>query len=99
MPDTTLRVVAKIVSKSECIEELKAVLLTLIEPTRVEAGCISYEMLQNNDDPADFTFIESWESMVHLEAHLQTDHFKAAADRFADLTATAPDISTYSVVA
>jgi len=33
----------------------------LIEPTRKESGCISYELLQNRDDPTDFTFVEEWE--------------------------------------
>ena len=29
------------------VEELKAILLGLIEPTRLEAGVIKYELLQN----------------------------------------------------
>ena len=99
MPDTTLRVVANVVSKPEGIDDTKATLLTLIEPTRVEEGCISYEMLQSNDIPAAFTFVETWESQTHFEAHLQTDHFLAAAGRFDELLAEPPVISTYSVVA
>ena len=99
MPDTTLRVVANITSKPECIDETRAVLITLIEPTRIEDGCIQYEMLQQSDNPAEFTFVETWETAAHLDTHLQTEHFKVAAEKLGDLAVSPPDIRTYSVVA
>lgn len=99
MSDSTLRVVANITSKPECIEETRAALMALIEPTRAENGCIQYELLKQCDAPAEFTFVETWESAAHLDAHLQTDHFKAAAEKLGNLAAGPPDIRTYSVLA
>ena len=99
MTDTSLRVVARAVARPDKIDELRSTLLALIEPTRQEPGCIRYEMLQNNSDPTDFTFVEEWESDAALNAHLETDHFKEVAAKLPDLIVGQPDIRRYSVVA
>ena len=48
--------------------------MALVEPTRRESGCIQYELLQNQEDPTDFVFVEEWESEVRLNAHLDSPH-------------------------
>lgn len=60
MANETVRVVARMTARPEKIEELKVLLSGLIDPTRREKGCISYQLLQNRADPTDFTFIEEW---------------------------------------
>jgi quinol monooxygenase YgiN len=70
----------------------------LIEPTRKEAGCISYELLQNKQDPTDLTFVEEWESDAALDAHLATEHIREALSKVPDLVAAEPDIRRYSLV-
>ncbi|HXG65278.1 MAG TPA: putative quinol monooxygenase [Blastocatellia bacterium] len=98
MPEKTLRVVARIVARPDKVEELRAVLSGLIEPTRKEKGCIRYELLQNNADPTDFTFVEEWESDAALDAHLDSPHIEDAAAKMADLVVGEADIRRYSVV-
>lgn len=58
MTNQTIHVVACFIALPNKVEELKAVLLELIEPTRQEVGAIKYELLQNQYDPTDFTFVE-----------------------------------------
>lgn len=94
-----LRVVAHIVAKPEKVEELKAMLLGLIEPTRKEAGCVRYELHVNNADPNEFTFIEEWESDAALDVHLQSPHLLAAFPRVPELCAAGPDIRRYTLLA
>ena len=98
MPEKTLRVVARITARPDKVEELRAVLSGLIEPTRKEKGCIRYELLQNNADPTDFTFVEEWESDAALDAHLDSVHIEDAVAKMADLVAGEADIRRYSVV-
>lgn len=93
-----IRVVAHITAKPEKIEELKEMLLGLIAPTRVEAGCSRYELHQNNADPTDFAFIEEWESDAALDAHLSAPHLQAAFPRVPELCSAAPDIRRYTLV-
>lgn len=71
-----LTVVAKVVAKKEYLEEVKAELLRLVAPTRLEAGCIEYTLHQDNDDPAVFIFYENWENEASLADHLNSAHFR-----------------------
>ena len=95
----TLRVVAHLTAKPDKVEETRAALTTLIHPTRAEEGCIRYELMQNNADPSDFTFVEEWSSDEALDAHLQTDHINLLVSRAEDLLAAPPDIRRYTLLA
>jgi len=98
MPSQTLRVVARILALPDKVEEVRAVLSELIEPTRREQGCISYELLQNNADATDFTFVEEWESDSALDAHIATLHLQKAVAALQALLAAPPDNRRYSVL-
>jgi len=99
MSKTTIRVVARVVALPDKVEEVKSVLLGLIEPTRKEEGCIVYELLQNQADPTDFTFVEEWESQALLEAHLASAHIEEAESQLDGLVAAEPDIRLYQLLA
>ncbi|NMG20053.1 putative quinol monooxygenase [Brasilonema bromeliae] len=99
MTHQTIRVVARIIALPEKVETVKAVLLEIIEPTRQEAGSIKYELLQNQSDPTDFTFVEEWASDDALDTHLATPHLNEAGAKLASLLAAEPDIRRYSVLA
>ena len=92
---SSVRVVARLIAKPDKIEPLKAALLSLIEPTRKEAGCKSYELLVNSADPTDFTFVEEWESAAALDAHMKAPHVGAALSGAADWFGAPPDIRRY----
>ena len=99
MSKTTIRVVARVVALPDQVEEVKSVLLGLIEPTRKEQGCIVYELLQNQADPTDFTFVEEWETQALLEAHLASAHIEEAESQLNGLIAAEPDIRLYQLLA
>ena len=95
----SLRVVARIIAKPSKVEDVRAILLGLVAPTRAEDGCVVYELLQNRADPTDFTFVEEWASDTAFERHHTTDHIRAAFPKLEALVAAAPDIRTYSLIA
>ncbi|MBU7582180.1 MAG: antibiotic biosynthesis monooxygenase [Nostoc sp. TH1S01] len=95
----SLRVVARLIALPDKVEELKTLLLELIEPTRQEAGVVSYELLQNQSDPTDFTFVEEWTSAEALDTHLSSPHLQAALGKLEGLVAVAPDIRRYNLLA
>src|SRR5512133_1208532 len=82
MSGNTLNVVAITETSADKAEELKSVCLGLIEPTRKEKGCISYNLYQDTTNPGKFTFIENWQSKEHLDAHMKTPHLMAAGAAF-----------------
>jgi quinol monooxygenase YgiN len=93
-----IRVVARVIALPDKVEQLKAVLIELIEPTRAEPGCIQYELLQNITNPTDFTFVEEWSSVTALENHLQSPHLQTAIAKINGLVAQQPDIRSYNTI-
>ncbi|TKB73563.1 MAG: antibiotic biosynthesis monooxygenase [Nitrospira sp.] len=98
METNMVRVVARVVARSDKVEELRALLHGLLEPTRQERGCVMYALLHNRTDPTDFTFVEEWANDAAIDAHLQTAHVQQALLKLPDLAAAAPDIRRYAVV-
>jgi quinol monooxygenase YgiN len=99
MSQNTVRVVARISARPDTVNEVRSLLNELIEPTRKEPGCISYELLQNNSDPTDFTFVEEWQSDEAIDAHLGTEHIQSVISRVTGMLAAPPDIRKYSLLA
>jgi quinol monooxygenase YgiN len=98
MPEKTLRVVARLKARADKASELRTVLEALIAPTRKEAGCISYELLENQDDPTDLTFLEEWVDGEALDSHFETDHIRGAMEKLPDLLAEGLDVRRYSLI-
>jgi len=96
--DNRLRVLAKVSAKAGSVQDVRAILIGLVEPTRREAGCLTYQLLQNRSDPHDFVFVEEWENAAAEHAHVSTAHVKEAIVKLAEHFAAAPDIRRYCVV-
>ncbi|MBM4127135.1 MAG: antibiotic biosynthesis monooxygenase [Nitrospira sp.] len=98
MPDRPLRVIARVIAKPDDVNHVRTILVTLVEATRKEPGCLSYQLLQNQSEPTDFTFIEEWASVAAEQAHFTTAHVSDAIRRLTGLLAIEPDIRRYIVV-
>ena len=70
-------VVATLTAKPGKHEMLTAGARPVIEATRKEAGCISYDLTRSISEPDTFVFIERWTTREALEAHFQTPHLAA----------------------
>jgi len=57
-----LTIVAHITAKADKIALVKAELKKLISPTRIEEGCLQYDLHQDRNNPACFMFYENWQS-------------------------------------
>jgi len=92
-----IQVVAKATVKEEMKESYLEKAFELIESTRNEEGCLSYELFQDIKDPGIFTFIEKWEDMDHLERHFNTEHFRRIVPLLKDMRLSS-DLNIYSLV-
>ena len=85
-----LTIVANIKAKSDKINLVKTELEKLIAPTLAEAGCINYDLHQDNENPAHFLFFENWESRELWQAHMGAphlaDYLKATEGAVAEFT-------------
>lgn len=98
MTAKTVRVVAHLTARPDKIEETRAALAAVIEPTRAENGCITYELMQNDAHPADFTFVEEWSTGAALDAHLESEHIRDLTSRADELFAAPPDVRRYTLL-
>jgi quinol monooxygenase YgiN len=94
----TVHVVARYVAKTGKEDEVKAVLMTLVAPSRREIGCYQYDLLRNPTDPRDFCFVERWESDKALEEHAASAHLKTARTQVEGLVEGPPDVRRYRIL-
>jgi quinol monooxygenase YgiN len=96
--DTALRVLARAKAKPDHIAPVRDILSALVEPTRQEPGCLTYELLQNSADPTDFVFVERWASAAAEQAHLATPHVSSALQQLVGLLVAEPEICRYTAL-
>ena len=57
--------------------ELKKQLRALVAPSRLEAGCLAYELHVDPADPGKFMFYEKFSGQAAIDSHLASPHFSA----------------------
>lgn len=56
---------------------LMAAAKTMIDATRLEPGCILYDLNISVSDPQSMVFVEKWQSREALSLHFETPHMQA----------------------
>lgn len=97
MSQSSIHIVARFIAKPDTIKGLQTVLEALLTPTRQEPGCHRYLLLHNQQNPADFTFVEEWADEAAIDQHLQSAHLKKALTDMTGLLAVQPDIQRYTL--
>jgi quinol monooxygenase YgiN len=98
MDNESVRVVARMIAMPEKDAELTALLLGLIDPTRKENGCVSYQLLRNVTNACELVLVEEWENTAALDAHLSTPHLQETFVKAKPLLAKFLDVRKYVAV-
>lgn len=85
-------VLARITVKPEAASATRGVLTELVTQSRLEAGCVSYELYQHADSPHVFQTVEQWRDKASADAHMATPHVGAAIAAASALFAAPPEI-------
>lgn len=91
-------VIATVFAAAGKEEELKAACLAMVPPTRLEPGCICYDVHQVNDAAGTIVFYENWKDMAAFEAHTETEHFKQFFEVVEKISAQEPDLKVASMI-
>ena len=83
-----ITVLATVTARAGAETALAEELLSLVAPSRAEAGCLRYDLLQDPAHPEILVFMEDWASLEAHQTHKQTPHFLASRARQEDLVAT-----------
>jgi quinol monooxygenase YgiN len=86
VPKDAVILTAMVKAKAGEEAAVKEVLLSLVEPTRKEPGCLCYNLHQSKADPTQFMFYEQWASKEAIDAHGKTPHMKALGGKLKDKT-------------
>lgn len=81
----TVRLIAEFVAKPERAEDLRELLVSLIETTRAEQGCVRYDLWRSQEQANVFAFVEEWESEADLQKHLAAPHLQHAVGQLDEL--------------
>src|ERR1017187_489043 len=98
MNTQSLTVVAQIKAKPGQEDQVRRELLSLVAPSRKDAGCLNYDLHQAIDNPALFLFHENWTSKAHLDQHLQKPELQAVLARLGQLVAEPPQITLWEKI-
>jgi len=71
-----LKVIAQDFIKPEFVEIVRPLYAELVEKTRLEPLCVSYDLFVDQKDPGHFVFIELWPDRAALDIHCATEHFR-----------------------
>jgi quinol monooxygenase YgiN len=87
-----LPVVAVIVAKPGSEDTVRSAMKGLVDPTRAEEGCLSYDLYESAASPGTFVTIESWRGTADLDQHMASEHIATALGSTQDHLAAAPAI-------
>jgi quinol monooxygenase YgiN len=66
----TLRMIIRPEMRRDFLETMRG----MLEPTRVERGCLSYRLYEDVEDINTFVLVEEWATQKDLENHICTDN-------------------------
>lgn len=72
--DTKILVTLRMIVQPEKRRDLLETMRAMLEPARVERGCLSYRLYEDVEDRNTFVLVEEWETRKDLETHIRTDN-------------------------
>jgi quinol monooxygenase YgiN len=99
MNNKPLTVIAQVKAQPGKEAEVRQLLLSLVAPSRKDAGCLNYDLHQATDNPTMFLFHENWTSKAHLDVHLQKPDLQAVLGKLGKLVAEPPQITLWEKIA
>lgn len=90
-----LHVIARFVSRDDSREQLKNILISLVDPIRNDPGCSRCNFAQGAANLNEFVFIEEWKGKAELESHLAEAYVKVAIEACAPLLGDAVELKLF----
>ena len=72
--DTKILVTLKMIVQPEMRSDLLEAMRGMLEPARVERGCMSYRLYEDVENRNAFVLLEEWATQEDLERHISKDN-------------------------
>ena len=73
--------------KPECVESFTEATLKNARFSRLELGCVRFDVAQQQDDPTRFVLVEVYRNADSAAEHKETEHYAAWRDAVAPMMA------------
>jgi quinol monooxygenase YgiN len=75
--DKNMRITKRVtfIAKDGSEAKMKELLIAMVEPSKLEEGCIFYDIFQYENNPKKFMAVESWRDEVALDGHKASAHY------------------------
>ena len=70
------------IAKEGSEAKMKELLTAMVAPSKIEEGCIFYEIFQYENNPRKFMAYESWENKAALDGHKASAHYAVYKSSF-----------------
>jgi quinol monooxygenase YgiN len=92
-------VVATMKVKPEQVEAFEAAMGELVKATRAnEPGVKVYQFCRSKKEPTTYVVMELYQDQPTLDAHMKSDHFRAAGPKLAPCLADRPVLDMYDAI-
>jgi quinol monooxygenase YgiN len=98
MPRPRIHAITHFSARLDKTDELGLLLMSLLEPTRREQGCIRFELQQNRESPNNFAVVSEWQDPEAVQIHALTTHMQGALRRLPDLLGAPIDLRFYRLL-
>ncbi len=93
-----MKLIAKKLIKEGKVEEAIKLYEELVNLSRKEEGCISYDLYQDESDSRILAVIEEWENQDVLDKHSNSEHFTRLVPMIGQLTEEKFGIDKYNKI-
>jgi quinol monooxygenase YgiN len=90
-------IAAKMIGKPERRADILRLVATVAQPSRAEAGCITYNFYERQPPASEFLFFEEWADQAAVDSHLKTPYFQEFMKQIPELIQGPPKIRLYEV--
>jgi len=72
--DTKILVTLKMIARPEKRSDFLETMRGMLQPARVERGCLSYHLYEDVENRNAFVLLEEWATQEDIESHIRTDN-------------------------
>jgi quinol monooxygenase YgiN len=94
-PQKPFTMMVYILVRGEKAIDFETAFTPCIQATRLEEGCIAYDLNRSGVDPCRYLNYERWSSVAALDAHLQAPHTVKLLSTIASYLASEPQIDVF----
>ncbi len=98
MTNKKITVSGTIKAKEGMEDQLKEALLSVLQPTRAEPGCINFYLHQGHDDKSKFMAYQNWVSKEAEDEHYQQPYMQAYMSKAPGMLDGTPEISVWDMI-